>query len=138
VAEDVYLVAFHGTRDNSIEEIDSAWRVRAAELCVERKSSHFIQLKFSFEPVLKTDSPVVRPPEKEAMWSFTRVAGPVYIPIFTPRSTGPILQNAPSKIAHIRCVRDPALARNEERLQAVEPVIEDGKKRGWLGTAAKK
>jgi hypothetical protein len=140
VADDLYLVAFHGTRSNSIEEINAAWNVRAAELCLERKTSYFIRLKFSFEPVLKTDLPVLRSSALEGTWSFIRVKGsaPAYVPIYVPSSPRVISENAPSKVAHIRCVRDPSTALSEERLQAVDPIIEDGKKRGWLAKVAKK
>ncbi len=137
LGEDLFYVAFHGSRNSAMPEIEAAWKTRAAQLCLERGVAEFIQLHYSFEPVLKTDPPPVPGRRKEAMGSLVRTAGVIYIPIITPRSSGAASVDAPSKQAPVRCVRDPSAVLNPERLVAAQEALDDATKRGWL-TAAKK
>jgi hypothetical protein len=132
LGEDLIYVAFEGSRNTAMPEIEAAWKTRAAQLCLELGAADFIQLHYSFEPVLKTDPPAVPGPHKEAMGSLIRTAGLIYIPIITPHSSGATSVDAPSKQAPVRCVRDSSQALDPERLLAGQAALDDAIKRGWL------
>jgi hypothetical protein len=131
IDDDLYFVAFHGTRNTPVAEIDAAWRTRAAQLCLAAGAGHFMPLRYSFEPVLK-DEPA-RGGARRSMvdGSFIHAAAaPIYIPIFTSRPSGGFI-DAPSRQGHVRCVRDPSLAIAPDRLVEAERTVEAANARGW-------
>jgi len=133
---DLYYVAFHATMASDANEIDAAWSTRAAELCYASGNSHFVELRYSFEPVLKGDRPVLGM-ETEQGGRLILTKGSTYVPIFIPRAHGVTPVNAPGKQAHVRCVKDPSAALDAKRLMDAAKIVQEGKARGWVGTRAK-
>ena len=136
LAPGLYFVAFHAQTGGDINEIDAAWRTRAAQLCSASGSNYFIQVKYSFEPVLKSDPQVL-----SLNWS-NPAARPIltkgtYVPIFIPTQHGPQAIEAPGKQAHVRCVKDPSAALDPTRLMDATKILQEGKARGWVGPTEK-
>src|SRR3954462_14650937 len=55
IAPDLYFVAFYGVATNDLAEVESAWKMRAAEICSIGRYPYFIELLYGFEPVLRGD-----------------------------------------------------------------------------------
>lgn len=99
---DSWYVAFHGTRKHSMATVEAAWLARAAQLCNSIQKSHLVELKYVGERVLDSDEVARNDAALDA--HLYKVAGAVYIPIFTPsgpREITPVL--TPSKVAAVRC-----------------------------------
>jgi hypothetical protein len=134
VSGDTFFVAFQGTSSGTAEEIDAAWRTRAAQLCMTHDYPYFIPLGYSFEPVLKDDKPLARVRPDDLSARPVPAAGFIYIPIMTPRAPGSAVISPPTKQGHIRCVKDPSTALKPERLVDAAKVIDDAKTHGWIAT----
>jgi hypothetical protein len=113
----------------------SAWSTRAAELCYADGNGYFLELRYSFEPVLKADRPVLGMNATEQGGRFILTKGSTYVPIFIPSTRGVTPINAPGKQAHVRCVKEPSAALDPKRLLDAAKIIQDGKARGWVGSA---
>ncbi len=83
LAPDLYYVAFHATNVSDAREIEAAWATRAAELCSAGGNAYFIELRYSFEPVLKGDLPRLSLDEAAQGGRMVRTKG-TYVPIFIP------------------------------------------------------
>jgi|KBSSwiStaDraftv2_1062776.scaffolds.fasta_scaffold42368_4 hypothetical protein len=133
LAPDLYFVAFHGVATNDLPEVEAAWKTRAAELCSGAGYPFFMELKYSFEPVLKGDPALLafnHEPRARAM----PAGGVMYVPFIIP---GQIPINWPNKQAHVRCVKDEAAALDPKRLMDARKIVQEGKARGWVGVAGK-
>lgn len=132
VTNDIYFVAFHGRRDSQAAEVELAMKVRAAQLCNKNSRDYFIQLKYPFEPVLKTDTPLASwVADQDYVLQKARGGGFIYIPIYTPRSSGSVTIDAPSRMGHVRCVGDAALALDSSRVVNGKALIEEAGSLGW-------
>jgi hypothetical protein len=136
LGQSLYFVAFHGkTSTATADELETAWKTRAAQLCMWDDATHFIELQYSFEPVLKDDPPLSAI-SSELRILLTRGA-PIVVPIFVPHNQGEIVVDAPSRQAHVRCVLDSSTVIDPKRLQEITAIIENAKTRGWKIDAAK-
>ncbi len=138
ISPDLYFVAFHGKMHTSASDIEAAWKTRAAQLCVAGGAEHFVELYYSFEPVLKDD----KPPFNIYGVRSTRVVAPIFPPInISGTSVAKIYDtdiiDAPSRQAHVRCVHDAAQAISPEWLVETGRIIEDAKARGWITSSAR-
>jgi len=132
VARDVWFVAFHGDWNASREDVDAAWLTRVAQLCLTSGSAKFVELKYSFEPILKGDPDIISS-DSEGVDLAIRKAFVIVIPVPVP-SEGRTFYNAPSRQAHIRCISDRSMAQviDSSRLLDSAKSLEEGKTRGWL------
>lgn len=118
VSENLYYVAYHGNRDAKYEEVVAAWGRRAAQLCAQAVTKHYVELSYLLEPLTKK--------EMDAFVAFeptprmTYAAGPVYIPIYMPSGPRATRVDAPSKMAGVRCIRETRDILVQDRLVSVE------------------
>jgi hypothetical protein len=128
---DLYFVAFHGARSTPATDVILGWRTRAAQLCVAAGTAQFVELEYSFEPVL-TNDPLSFDTNRRSEDATLLPAAFIYIPIFTPRRTGGAFIDAPTRQAHVRCIRDLSLLIQPDRAIYVAPVLDEARARGWL------
>lgn len=131
----LYYVSFHGRKKHSIEKVGQAWQVRAAELCDQEASTHFVKLRYVFEPILIDDVNIT---ELMSYYRFVtnKKTGTTYTPIFIPSSPSVnYVVNAPTISHHIRCVKHVSHARKDKQLFSVSEAIELGLKNKWLKKA---
>lgn len=114
---DSWYVAFHGTRKHSISTVETAWRARAAQLCQAANARYVVELKYVGDRALESDAVAAAPEDPSA--HVHRVAGFVYIPIFTPsgpREIAPLL--TPTKMGPVRCL--PSIERLRQGKVAID------------------
>lgn len=118
VSQNLYYVAYHGNRDARYEEVVAAWGRRAAQLCAQATTTHYVELLHLLEPLTKKemDTFVAFEPAPR----MTHAAGPVYIPIYIPSGPRAARIDAPSKMAGVRCVRETSEILTQDRLVSVE------------------
>lgn len=141
VSRDIYFVAFHGEKQASGDDVNEAWRTRAAELCLKSGAEQFMELKYSFEPVMRKDPPLLLS-HSEGYGASIMKAHMIFIPIFIPsvrsipRTPSVYYYSAPSQQAHIRCLRAGELSQVAESRRLVETakILADAKSRGWITT----
>ena len=129
IGPDSWYVAFHGTRKHSMSTVEAAWRARAAQLCQSAGSRYVVELSYVGDRALESDAVAAVPDDSSAYMH--KVAGFIYIPIFTPsgpREITPIL--TPTKMGAIRCL--PALERLRQGKVAIDvrEAISAGRKAG--------
>lgn len=133
VAPNIYFVAFHGGRNSQFTDVQEAMKTRAAELCASIGADSFIMLKYLFEPVLKTDPPLsVLLSESEYAYYKVRGGGYIYIPIFTPGSSGSAFIDAPSRQAHVRCIKNADQSLDSSRVVKIQEILNEARNRGWI------
>lgn len=103
ISENLYYVGFHGNRDDSYDEISSAWAARSAQLCSQSGAAFFVELAYFFEPLTKGELDIFSNIEPEPR--FMHTAGYVYIPMYIPSGPRITKIDAPSKLAAVRCLQ---------------------------------
>jgi hypothetical protein len=129
---DRWYVAYQGNRGTSPDWVEAAWHARCAQLCSSTGATHFIALRYPFEPVLR-DDPAISLARERASESgrMTATAGPVYIPIYTPSAPRVIVpETGPYKMAAVRCVADADSAKDTSRLVSVTEALERARQQG--------
>jgi hypothetical protein len=131
VGPESWYVAFHGTRMHSMSTVEAAWWARAAQLCQSANARYVVELNYVGDRALESDGVASFPDDSSA--NMLRVAGVVYIPIFTPsgpREFTPMV--TPSRIGVIRCL--PALDRLRQGKVStkVQEAIDAGRKTGLV------
>jgi hypothetical protein len=118
VSENSYYVAYHGNREAKYDEVVAAWGRRAAELCAQAATAHYVELAYLLEPLTRKemDAFVALEPAPRMIYA----AGPVYIPIYMPSGPRAARVDAPSKMAGVRCVRETGDILMQDRLISVE------------------
>jgi hypothetical protein len=133
LSADRWYVAYQGNRDTSPDWVAAAWSARAAQVCKAAGAATFVELRYPFEAVTADDELAQADGSPEAGGVMLPVAGPVYIPIYTPSNSGPRMPLiAPSKLAAVRCVVD--VARLKDAARAISGADAIAKARG-LGMA---
>jgi hypothetical protein len=132
LGNNTYYVAFHGDNKTSHEEVDAGWLTRSAQLCQAAGMNYFLELKYSFEPVAKSD-PNLSQLLPEPSGHFLMASGYIYIPMYIPRNSGAASIDAFSRKAHIRCIRDPDDLLDPKRAITVDAVLTEARTRGWGG-----
>lgn len=125
-----WYVAYQGNADTSPDWVEAAWSARSAQLCRGDGSSHFVALRYVSEAVRVRDEQQADA-GGESPWRMMPMAGPIYIPIYTPsgpRTIVPAL--APSRLAAIRCINDPLSLKNPARAIAVGDALEAARRQG--------
>ena len=126
---DSWYVAFHGTRKHSISTVEQAWKARAAQLCRSTSTRYFVELKYVGDRALESDAVASVPEDSSAYMQ--RVAGVIYIPIFTssgPREISPLL--TPTKMGAIRCLSNVEGLRQGKVATEVLDAISSARKAG--------
>ena len=95
-----WYLAFHGTRNHTIESVNSGWLLRASELCEMANKPYIVELRYIGQQVFEDDPIAIY---QEVIMQ--KVARAAYIPIYIPsrpRQVTPL--ETPTKAAPIRCV----------------------------------
>ena len=131
LSTDRWYVAYQGNRETSPDWVEAAWAARSAQLCMASGAAHFVALRYGFEAVALQDEDLAMNPGEESAWAMRATAGPVYVPIFTPSAPQVIVPvTGPSKLAAMRCVKDPALLKTPERAVAVQAALDKARQMG--------
>jgi hypothetical protein len=126
---DRWYVAYQGNRSTAPAWVDAAWAARVAQLCQARGASHFVELRYSFEPVTSREPSQGLQSRPQDGWSTVLTATPVYIPIYTPSQ--PVLPNvAPAKLAAAHCVSGGDVLRDPARATAIADTLAEARKKG--------
>jgi hypothetical protein len=113
---DSWYLAFHGTRDHSMDDVQAAWLSRARQLCQSVRKPYLVELRYVGEPVYDSE-PVARADDPATF----KVAGPAYIPLFIPSGPRNIPPDiTPTKAAPLRCVDRSSGLRAGKRATSVE------------------
>lgn len=119
LSPNAFYVAYHGARGDSMADVEPAWKQRAAQLCTDEGAAYFVELKYPAEPVLHDDPQFFsEAAEFRSGFRMVKGGGMVFIPIFT-GPPAPFFIDAPSRMANVRCIRDPAQLRDSSRLLRV-------------------
>jgi len=114
---DAWYLTYLGAYEDETWWIQAAWNLRAAQLCTTRKADHFVELRYTGEPVLSTDKPLALESGPEA-WPTKAVY------IFVPVPRRRILANPfASKLAAVRCIPDVQLLKDPKRAVSVKDSI---------------
>jgi hypothetical protein len=125
---DRWYVAYQGNRKTSSEWVDAAWSARSAQLCKAAGASHFVALRYPFEAVTAQDDALSQRESEGTLLARRPVAGPVYIPIYTPSGPSTIVpETAPSKLGAIRCLTDPKVLKDPTRAVAVGDALTEAR-----------
>ena len=141
IAPDLYFVAFYGVATNDLAEVESAWTMRAAEICSTGGYPYFIELLYSFEPVLRGDPTSLssnsmsgaRAMRTSQMGLFQGL----YENMLQNAIKNPPPMNWPYKQAHVRCVKDASATVDSKRLIDAAKIVQEGRARGWIGQTEK-
>jgi len=137
VARDVYLVAFHGEKGANGNDVYVARRTRMSELCLSVGAEQFVELKYSFEPVMLNDPPLLIA-RSEGYGASIMKARLIIIPIIIPgmarRPPSIYYYSSPSDQAHVRCIQPEDLSKmlDPGRLVEVRKMLDEARSRGWI------
>ncbi len=133
VKSGIYYVSYHLRVATEEGGLVLAWRARAAELCKSENLNYFVELNYSFEPVLVSDTPYVSDNAPTVAEQIVP-AGLIFVPIIVPIPRAWIvatLKSSPAKQGHIRCIENPGDVRNGRQVFEVGAVLSEAEKQSW-------
>lgn len=126
-----WYVAYQGNQTTSPSWVEAAWSARAAQLCKATGATHFVEMRYPFEAITRADQLKASRSGMDEVGSFILMAGPVFIPIYTPSGPRTIVPlNAPSKLASVRCVMDVGSVSDPSRVVSIDAAMTDARKQG--------
>ena len=121
-----WYVAFLGNRKTAMTEIETGWKVRAAQLCASQHADYFVEMRYVSEPVLTSDK-IALLGEDDLASHLRRVAA-VYVPIYSHPIEAYV---TPAKMAPGLCVAERAALREPERALETGAVLAQARKDGY-------